>query len=147
MGPHHQANRSRLLMAILLFSVILLAEFVSDLRLPDADSAPPPLAAIVAVSVAHLDRSLDLGRNLLELSNTFGFADYRRENECVLSQCDDPGKCDVLPSTASLLWKSRSNHTIEMYPTLYMQHTRRFRKCVPTCDILYPLLLPTWAAR
>lgn len=71
-------------MAILLFSVILLAEFVSDLKLPGEDASPPPLAAIVAVSLTHLDRSLDLGRNLLELSSTFGFADYRRENECVL---------------------------------------------------------------
>lgn len=83
MEIHHQFNSTRLLAKFFLLSIFLLAKFLDDPMSPNEDCSPPPLAAIVEVSSEHLRRSLELGENLLELSRTFGFADYRREYDLV----------------------------------------------------------------
>lgn len=82
MDVHGQAANIRWV-KIILFSLILFFDgFVEwHQRQPSPLPSPIPLGAIAEVSSAHLQRSLNLGRDLLELSHTFGFADYQREYE------------------------------------------------------------------
>ncbi|KAG8992641.1 hypothetical protein FRB90_000943 [Tulasnella sp. 427] len=63
-SPSNSAQRSR-------------PPIIRFLSIPPEPS-PPPLRIIAALSVEHLQRSLDLGQNLLNLSRTYDFADLRR---------------------------------------------------------------------
>ncbi|KAG8921346.1 hypothetical protein FRC01_000297 [Tulasnella sp. 417] len=68
---------------ITLSTLIFLAGLVYTRGWHQPQIPPPPLAAIVTVSSAHLRKSLDLGRDLLELSHTFGFAEFQREYDVI----------------------------------------------------------------
>ncbi|KAG9006392.1 hypothetical protein FRB90_009946, partial [Tulasnella sp. 427] len=61
-----------------IFGAIIFASCIYNPDYYSPEPPPPPLRVIAAIYSEHLQRSLDLGQNLLNLSRTYGFADIRR---------------------------------------------------------------------